>query len=150
MGDRAQAGPLIYTVFETRWAPQLGAEGSERIPNNRFLMIRLSVVNSGSTEASIPTLTLIDDNGQRFPEIANGEGVPQWAGFVRRLKPADTLTGNILFDVPLKRYKLEVSDETDEKKALVDIPLSFGSESVPVPGMPAPSVPGSAPPVVPK
>src|SRR5437773_4014148 len=124
MGDRAQAGALIYTVFDTKWMPQLGASPTERIPTNRFLLVRLSVVNSGSAESGVPTLTLIDDNGQRFPELGNGEGVPQWVGFVRRLKPADTLTGNIVFDVPLKHYKLEVVDETEEKKALVDIPLA--------------------------
>ena len=149
MGDRAQAGPLIYTVFETRWTPQLKGDSAERVPANRFLMVRLTVVNSGSVESSVPTLTLVDDNGQRFSELANGEGVPQWIGFVRRLKPADTITGNALFDVALKHYKLEVADESEEKKALVDIPLSFGSESVAVPGMPVPQAP-TAPPVSPK
>jgi len=151
MGDRVQAGSLIYTVFESRWAPQLGAQGSERIPANRFLLLRLSIVNSSSTESSVPTFTLVDDNGQRYPEVGNGDGVPQWTGFVRRVKPADTLTGNVLFDVPLKHLKLEVSDESEEKKAFVDIPLTFGSDSVPMP-VPVPQAPGvpEAPPVTPK
>ena len=142
MGDRAPAGPLIYTVFETRWAAQLTGENGERVPTSRFLLLRMSVVNSGSTETGVPSLTLIDDNGQRYAEQGNGDGVPQWAGFVRRLKPADTLTGNVLFDVPLKHYKLEVTDENEDKKVLVDIPLSFGSESVEVPG-PVPGGPGA-------
>jgi uncharacterized protein DUF4352 len=151
MGDRVQTGALIYTVFESRWAAQLRAQGSDRIPANRFLLLRMSIVNSSSTENSVPAFTLVDDNGQRYQEVGNGDGVPQWAGFVRRVKPADTLTGNVLFDVPLKHFKLEVSDESDDNKALVDIPLTFGSDSVPVPG-PVPQAPQApvAPPVTPR
>ncbi len=149
MGDRAQAGPLIYTVFESKWAPQLGSEATARIPANRFLLLRTSVVNSSSAEANVPTLSLVDDNGQRYPELVNGDEVPQWIGFVRRVRPADTLTGNLVFDVPLKHYRLEVTEENDEKKALVDIPLSFGVENVPMPGMPSVTQnPGGVPPAV--
>jgi Domain of unknown function (DUF4352) len=133
MGERAQAGQLIYTVFENRWMPQLGSGTTARIPANRFFLLRLSIVNSGSNEAIAPALTLIDDNGQRYPELSDGEGVPQWTGYLRRLKSADTLTGNIVFDVAARHYKLEVTDETDEKKALIDIPLSFNTEQVPFP-----------------
>jgi hypothetical protein len=144
MGDRAQAGPVIYTLFENRWLAQLGTPPASRIPQNRFFMLRLSMVNSGSSEVIAPGLTLIDDNGQRYQELSDGDGVPQWIGYVRRIKPADTLTGNILFDVPPKHYKLEVTDEMEEKKALIDIPLSFGSEApgvVPVPGAAPPDQP---------
>src|SRR5512132_428352 len=63
MGERAQAGQLIFTVFENRWMPQLGSGATARIPANRFLLLRLSIVNSGSKDAIAPPLTLIDDNG---------------------------------------------------------------------------------------
>jgi hypothetical protein len=138
MGERAQAGAVIYTVFEKRWMAQLGAGESARIPKNRFLLLRLSMVNSGSGEAMAPSMTLIDDNGQRFPELSDGDGVPQWTGFIRRIKPADTMTGNVVFDVPASHYKLELTDESEEKKALVDIPLSFEQDQVPVPAPGAP------------
>ena len=114
MGERAQAGQLIFTVFENRWMPQIGGGTTARVPANRFFLVRLSIVNSGSNEAVAPPLTLIDDNGQRFQELTDGEGVPQWIGYLRRVKPADTLTGNIVFDVAARHYKLEVGDETDE------------------------------------
>ena len=70
--------------------------------------------------------------------MSDGESVPQWVGYVRRIKPADTLNGNVVFDVPARHYRLEVADEMDEKKAIVDIPLSFNTEEVPlqVPGAP--------------
>ena len=140
MGERAQAGQLIFTVFENRWLPQLGTESNARIPTNRFFLVRLSIVNSGGNEASVPPLTLIDDGGQRYPEVSEGEGVPQWIGYLRRVKPADTLTGNIVFDVPARHYKLEVGDEGDDRKALIDIPLSFNVDQVPMtmPGSQAP------------
>jgi hypothetical protein len=53
-------------------------------------------------------------------------------GLARRIKPADTLTGNIAFDVPARHYKLEVTDELEEKKALIDIPLSFSEDQTPI------------------
>jgi len=132
MGERAQAGPIIYTVFENKWLPQLGSDPNTRIPKNRFFLLRLSMVNSGSSDTMVPALNLVDDNGQRYPELSNGDDVPQWAGLVRRIKPADTLTVNIVFDVPARHYKLEVTDELEEKKALVDIPLSFSEEQTPI------------------
>jgi len=132
MGERAQAGPIIYTVFETRWLPQLGPEVSARVPKNRFFLLRVSMVNSGSADALAPALNLIDDNGQRYPEMSDGEGVPQWVGYVRRIKPADTLTGNVVFDVPAQHYKVEVTDEMEDKKATVDLPLNFNQDQVPL------------------
>jgi hypothetical protein len=147
MGERAQAGPLIYTVFETKWMPQLGEGLSSRVPKSRFMLIRMSIVNSGSNECTAPTFTVIDDNGERYQEVSDGEGVSQWLGFVRRVKPADTLTGFALFDVPLRHYKLEVADDSEEKKAIVDIPLSFSDNEIPLPSLPAPA---AAPPLAPK
>jgi hypothetical protein len=143
MGERAQAGQLIFTVFENRWLPQIGTDANARIPKNRFFLLRLSIVNSGSNEAAAPPLTLIDDNGQRYPELSDGDGVPQWIGYLRRIKPADTLTGNIVFDVSTRHYKLEVGDDADEKKALIDIPLSFNMDQPALPGAPdgQPSLP---------
>jgi hypothetical protein len=152
MGERAQAGQVIFTVFENRWMPQLGSGTTARIPTNRFFVLRLSIVNSGGNETIAPPLTLIDDSGQRYPELSDGEGVPQWIGYLRRLKAADTLTGNIVFDVPARHYKLEISDEADERKALIDIPLSFNTDQIPMPEGPAgtqPSLPLPAP-VAPK
>src|SRR6266567_1139840 len=148
MGERAQAGQLIFTVFENRWMPQIGSGTSARIPASRFLLLGLSIVNSGSNEATAAPLILIDDSGQRYPELSDGQGVPQWIGYLRRVKPADTLTGNIVFDVPARHYKLEVSDEADERKALIDIPLSFNTEQIPLPEGPGgtePSIPVPAP-----
>ena len=150
MGERAQAGSIIYTVFENRWMPQLGAGSSARIPANRFLLLRVSMVNSGSNESMAPALTLVDDNGQRFPELTDGDNVPQWAGYIRRIKPADTLTGNVVFDVPARHYKLELTDETDDRKAIVDIPLSFGLDQVPVPAVPGGVTTPQPVPVTPK
>jgi len=141
MGERAQAGPVIYTIFEDRWMPQLGAAASPRIPANRFLVLRVSMVNSGGNDAMAPPFTLIDDNGQRYPELSDGDGVPQWAGYIRKIKPADTLTGNVVFDVAPRHYKVELTDETEEKKAMVDIPLSFSQDQVPVPTPATPNGP---------
>lgn len=138
MGERAQVGPLIYTVFDTHTAVSLGSPASPRIPTNRFLLIKLSVVNSGGAASSIPTLTLVDDQGESYQEAASGEGVADWMGFVRKVNPAESTQGVVLFDVPQKRFRLRIADESDEKFAFVSIPLTLGEAPTVVPAGTAP------------
>ena len=129
MGRRVSVGHLIYTVFETNWRTQLGSGADIRIPEHRFFLIRISAVNGGSEQMPIPNLTIEDDKGNSFDELPNGDGVPQWIGYLRQAKPAESIDGNILFDVQPQHYKLRVLDETGEHSALVDIPLNFNAES---------------------
>jgi hypothetical protein len=140
MGSRVEAGHLIYTVLETQWLPQLGSGDSARVPKNRFFLIRISAVNSGSEQLDVPNVTLIDDHNQTVEELTEGEGVPQWLGAVRRVKPADSISGNVVFDAEPKHYRLKVTDENGEKPAMVDIPLNFNADT-PV------QLPTSAPPL---
>ena len=135
LGEQAQVGSLIYTVFETQWLMQLGKGPSARVPQNRFFLVRISAANSGGSQALVPALSIEDDNGNTYPELSNGEGVPQWAEYLREVKPAEAAQGNVLFDAPPRHYKMRVKDETGERSALVDIPLSFGAET---PDLPAP------------
>lgn len=125
MGEKAQVGPLVYTVFDTKWEISLGEQPTPRIPANRFYILNISAVNSSPNTASIPTLSLIDDDGKVYQELDNGEGVPNWLGFARRVQPADSAQGTIVFDVPQKRFKLRVGDEED-RFALINIPLTLG------------------------
>jgi len=129
MGERVSLGPFIYTVFETQWLTQMGEEPSLRIPQNRFFLVRASVVNSGSTELTAPNVSIVDDNGKIYPELVNGESTPQWIGYLRQLKPAESAQGNLLFDAPPRHYMLRAVDETGERMALIDIPLSFNAET---------------------
>jgi hypothetical protein len=126
MGEKALVGSLIYTVIDTKWEVSLGDPPTPRVPSHRFYLLTVSVVNTGSGPASIPAFTLIDDSGQNYQELDNGEGVPDWIGLARRVQPADSLKGNIAFDVPQKHFKLRVADEED-KFSLVDIPFSLGT-----------------------
>jgi hypothetical protein len=125
MGERAQVGPVIYTVFDTKWELSLGEQPTPRIPTNRFLILNISAVNGAGTTISIPTFSLVDDNGQVYQELDNGEGVKNWLGFVRRVRPAESAQGTIVFDVPQKRFNLRVADEEDHF-AMINIPLSLG------------------------
>ncbi len=129
MGEKVPLGRLSYTVFETQWLTHLGDGPTQRVPQNRFFLIRFSAVNSASNDVSVPTLTIEDDHGKVYEEIANGESVPQWAGYLRTVKPADTVQGNALFDAPPGHYKLKLSDETSTRAAKIDIPLTFGAET---------------------
>ena len=129
MGDRAPVGRIIFTVFDTRWMPQLDSTVMPRIPKNRFFLVRMSILNGGNSEIIIPLLSITDDKGQKYQELTDGEGVPEWLGSLRKVRPADTVSGNIAFDVPPQNYKLEVMDDSQERKSIIDIPLSFAGEA---------------------
>jgi hypothetical protein len=133
MGTRVEAGHLIYTVFETEWLPQIGAGDSARVPKNRFFLVRLAAINSGSEELEVPNVTLLDDRGGAVEELSDGSDVPQWIGIVRKVKPADSLAGNVVFDAEPKHYRLRVRDENNEKSMLIDIPLNFNADAPPGP-----------------
>lgn len=137
MGDRAEAGNLVYTVLEADWQSQLGEGTSARVPRNSFLMLRLSITNGGTQEASIPQLRLLGSGGEAYQEMTNGSGVQQWLGIVRSLKPAETVVGCVLFDVPRADYRLEVSDDAFDPEqralALIDVPLRFESSDEALP-----------------
>jgi hypothetical protein len=126
MGDKVQAGSLIYNIFETKWQGQIGEGPQSRAPTHRFLILHLTVVNSGAEALSVPALKLVDQAGRTYDESMEGEGVPHWVGMIRKLKPADTLDGNALFDVEPKSYKLKLDDGLESGRVvMVDLPLQF-------------------------
>lgn len=136
MGDKVPVGHIIYTAFETQWLTQIPQEPSPRIPQNRFFLVRISAVNGGAGDLIVPNVTIQDDHGKTYEELSNGDGVPQWVGFLRQAHPADSVQGNVVFDAPPAHYKMRVTDENSELAALIDIPLSFSAESptLPFPG----------------
>jgi hypothetical protein len=133
MGERVTIGSLVYNVFEDQWKAQLGQGSDVRVPKDRFFLLRLSVVNGGSTDLMVPTLTLVDDAGQTYTELPNGDGVPEWTGYLRKVKPAETLQGNVVFDVAPKHYRLRVADEASQRTRDIDIPLNFASDTPDMP-----------------
>jgi hypothetical protein len=133
LGTRVQAGSLLYTVFDTQWFTQLGDGLDARIPEHRFFLIRLSVVNSGGKELMVPPFTLLDEDGNTHSELTNGEKIPMWTGLLRSVRQGETLQGNVAFDVPPRHYKLKISDETEQKSAWIEIPLAFGPETPDLP-----------------
>lgn len=145
MGEKMSVGPFTYTVLEAKWATQLGDGLRMRIPEQRFLMLRLSVTNGGGKEVSLPLLTLEDGQTRTFQELSNGEGVNGWFGFIRTVQPAQTEEGWILFDVPTNSYELRVTDGGEpgsEQSLLIEIPLTLGTDdtfgTAPAPATPAP------------
>ena len=129
MGERVQAGSLIYTVLEAQWKPQL--DGNGRAPKNRFLFLRVSITNSGDSKLSVPAFTLKATDGTVYEEVAEGlEGVNNWLNILRTVEKAQTETGWVIFDAPVAAYKLIMSDAGEvgnEKYAQVDIPVELES-----------------------
>ncbi len=137
---------MIYNVYETQYMIKIGEGPEERIPKNRFLVVHVTAVNGGAAKAdqSIPTFTLMDDAGETFNELDNGAGVPDWLGFSRKVRPAESINGNIVFDVSPKHYHLRIADETDQHFLLVDLPLTFGEPTSAPPPPPAAPTPLTA------
>ncbi|MGJ5820636.1 DUF4352 domain-containing protein [Paludibaculum fermentans] len=136
MGSPAVAGPLTYTVLDTEWKESLEGSLGAQLPEHRFLVVNVSIMNGSGGDINVPLLALIDAEGKEYREKDKGEGVNQWLGILRPIPPAQTLNGHILFDVPLGGYKLRISsggDAESETTALVDLPLHV--EAPPVKGV---------------
>src|SRR5882724_4529685 len=117
MGERITLGHVVYVVYETQWLTHLGDQPDARVPQNRFFLIRLSAVNASSSDITVPTFTVEDDNGNSFPELSDGASVPQHIGYLRKVRPAESAQGHALFDAPPRHYKLRIKDEDGEKSA---------------------------------
>jgi len=128
MGDRVELGHIIYTVFDTQWLTQIGQGVDAKIPQNRYFLVRLSAANSSNQKVMVPPTTIVDDDGKTYEELSNGEGVPQWIGLLREARPAEAVQGNVVFDAPPRHYKLRITDEDEQSAALVDIPLTLGTD----------------------
>ena len=134
MGDKVSIGSLLYTVLETQWLTQVGVPPDEKVPQHRFFLVRVSIVSrSGHDDVMVPNLSVEDDSGKSYSELSSDIGAPQWIGLLRQLHPADSMAGNLVFDCPPGHYKLRVLDDAAENAALVDIPLTFTSETPDVP-----------------
>lgn len=158
IGDKASVERLTYSVVDNQVFTRLGEEQNVRLPQTRFYVVQLSVFNSGSSDAAIPAMTLVDDSGKTYEELTDGAGVPRWLGVVRHVAANQTETGSVVFDAPASHYKLRLTDDTDAADVYVDLPLSFVNEQMKkqltegVPdGQPAPDIEAAPPtPVVPK
>lgn len=140
MGERVTNGPLTYNVIESRSVSQLGDLLKLRLPQNRFLVISISITNGGGHEVSVPLLSVEGASGQSYLESENGEGVTNWLGVLRSLTPASTSQGQIVFDAPLGAYRLRLPDGGEpgtEKYVWVQIPLRVDNDApvdAPIPG----------------
>lgn len=125
MGETARLGALAYTVTEVEWLDQLGAGAGARLPEHRFLSVRMSVTNGGARRFAIPNAELLDSRGEPHPELVDASDVPEWFGALRTIEPGQTEHGRIVFDVPIGAYRLKVMENAEPgqaQAALIDIP----------------------------
>jgi hypothetical protein len=146
LGERVDLGHIVYIVFDTQWLTHIGEGPDAEIPQNRFFLVRMRATNSRGTEVMVPNVSVEDDSGHSYHEMISSVGAPQWIGVLRNVHPAESVQGNVVFDAPPRHYKLKLADETGDRIAYVDIPLSFGAET---PGVPTPGSgqPTSMPPI---
>lgn len=133
MGERVTVGQVIYNILHAEWRQTLGEGASAHTPRNRFLVLRVSVTNSGPSDVGLPLLNLYDPNGKQYRELDDVQDLPGWLGLYRMLKQVETHQGTVVFDVPPGAYKLQVTDGGEpgnEVIAYVDIPLNLDADPV--------------------
>jgi hypothetical protein len=127
LGERVQAGKLVYTVLEADWKAELS---SGAVPKDRYLQVKVSVTNSGGQTVSLPGFALDGPGGSSYVEKMDDMGkVPDWFGMIRTVNPGETRTGYVVFDAPVGAYKLQLSDGGEigsERHATVEIPAQLG------------------------
>ncbi len=126
MGDRATAGAVTYVGLTADYRQDI--PGAKDPLKNRYLVIALSITNGGGTEVMLPHTRLIKPDGTEIPELTEIEGFPQWLGLLRKISPAATEQGYVVFDVPVGAYSLQVSDGGDPEKeqlAQIEIPANL-------------------------
>ena len=131
-GEAITAGPLRYNVIQTSWRTELGDVLTRRSPQNRFLLVSISATNEGHSVLPLPFFALEGEAQKEFPEAQDGAGVNRWFGLLRELQPGETRQGVLLFDVPLKSYRLRLTDGGEpgsEKYVWVDIPLNLDTDT---------------------
>lgn len=144
MGDRVEVGPLVYIVQDAEWRDQLGEGARARTPEHRFLLVKLTVTNSGIRPADVPAFSLAASDGRTYEELSQGDGIPDWLGYLRRLPPATTEHGRVAFDAPAGAYRLRVAalGENDEEMfAWIELPYQVTpGVQLPLtsPGVPSP------------
>ena len=128
VGERVQVSGVVYTIHEAQWLTQLDAgTDTPRMAKNRFLVIHLTIGNSGSKEVTVPLLNVVDAAGAEHLEVSEGKGVSEWLGILRTLNPTESKEGRIVFDLPVAQYNLKVTDGGDqehEQTALVTLPVA--------------------------
>jgi hypothetical protein len=137
MGAQLAVGQLTYTAVETEWRDSIETSKGPRTPKNRFLLVNVTVLNTSSEQKAAPLLQVVDATGGVHAEIADGDGVTDWMGYLRLLQPRESRAGRLLFDVPQGACKLRVSsggDPESEQTALIDLPLQINSEVPQTPG----------------
>jgi hypothetical protein len=144
MGEPVEIGKLTYVVVESTWRTQLGEGFQVRSPQNRFLVMTLSITNHGSADASIPLFSVESSAGQKFQELSEGVLVTDWLGIIRRVAPDQTIQGRVVFDVPLSPLRLGLPDASEsgyDKYAWVEIPMRIDTDQVQAP--PPGNLPGN-------
>jgi Domain of unknown function (DUF4352) len=122
IGEKIQVGGIVYTVMDVEWAAQLDAGGAAaRAPQNRFLVVHLSINNASSKEVTLPLLNVVDPSGAEHLELSDGQGVVDWLGILRPFNPAETKEGRIVFDVPVANYNLRLTDGTEQEKERTEL-----------------------------
>lgn len=131
MGERVDVGGVVYTVLESEWRAAIGEGAEAMIPQNRFLILRVTITNGAGQAANVPFLRL-EGGKEETMEVDNAKALAGWMGLVRIIPPAQTEEGKLVFDVPPGSYKLRVSNGSGDNEItrLVDIPYNVADSPV--------------------
>src|SRR5690242_1779005 len=99
LGEKVTTGHLAYAAYETQWLTHIGEGATQRVPQNRFFLVRVAITNTGADRLASPSLSVIDDSGGAYQELSDGAGVTNWIGLLRQLGKGDHASGYLVLDV---------------------------------------------------
>lgn len=119
LGEKVQLGGVVFSVLDAEWATDIDPGGANaKTPKHRFLIVHITMANTGSKEATIPLLHVVAADKSEHLELTEGQGVPNWLGILRTLNPAESKDGRIAFDIPPGAYSLRITDGGEQEKEL--------------------------------
>jgi RNA polymerase subunit RPABC4/transcription elongation factor Spt4 len=107
-GESVRIGSFVYSVNDSMWRSAIGGQYNRQDANASFLVVEVSVTNSGNEGAMIPSLELTDNKKNDYESSSKSWVLDRSIGALDRLNPGVTKTGLVVFDVPMKEgYKLK-------------------------------------------
>lgn len=108
LNKSVKVGYWSYLVTDFIWTNTLG-KYSRKKPDYMYLYIILTARNDDKDASYLPSVKLVDENGNEFDSISNIHDKYCFSGF-EKINPTLQKMGTVWFDIPQNRnYKLKLS-----------------------------------------
>lgn len=112
-GTPIEVGDFSYTINDVKWKDVLGEGSLIQHPDAAFLVVDITVVNTGRKAYYQESPQLVDSSGRTYSSTSNAfieEGSELW---LKEFNPQVQSRGRLVFDVPYGSYSLRLSGKED-------------------------------------